>query len=244
MSILKADLNAAELRVAALLAHDAPWLAAFAAGESPHDQNAQALFGYPVGKDSDERKFAKAFVFRYIYTPPDKPPSMDPGALRLSKVALAPSMLQVFGEKLNASHAMLMLWKQTQLANLHATGIVSNAYGRFRDLRWALATGDKRWEEHAESIALNHPIQTLIGDWMDECLIRVYISLQRSGLWANVIAQRHDELVVECHENQVPGVARELRAAIEQPISVLDNAVIPCEITAGPTWGEQREIVL
>ncbi len=241
--IVKADLSAAELRVCAVLAYDEPWLEDFAAGRSPHLKNAAALFGRAVGKEEPEYTFAKSLVFRWIYTIPDKPPTMDPGQLRVGGMAIAPMMLQQFGERLNGAHPRIVLRKRKVIAELHKTGLARNPWGRYRDLRWALVTKDEKWVQHAEQAALNHGIQTSIGEVVDMALIRLHGELKARGLPAAIIAQRHDELVVETSKGYLEIVAQLMRTAMEQPIEELGGLVIPCEVTAGKSWGEQ-DIVL
>lgn len=238
--IVKVDMNAAELRVAALLARDAPWLEAFTRGESPHDANALALFGHACAKDSAERTFAKAYVFRWLYTHPDKAPSLDPGQLRVAGLAINLPMLALYSERLNQAHEAIVRAKRRYLSELHTTRLTRNAWGRYRDLSWALQAHADDLVVHAENVALNFPIQSAIGEVMDDSVLLVDEALRHAHIRAHIIAQRHDELLFEATDADVPALVLTVRKCMERPIPELDGAVLPVEFEAGPSWGETR----
>lgn len=240
--IISGDLDSAELRVAAKLANDKPFLEIFAAKGKPHLKTARDLFGKDYGKGTEEYTFAKGFTYRAIYTLPGKVPTSD-GQLRLYKVDMTPEQLAAMQHKFDKAHPAMLGWKKKVIAALHATHRVRNVFGRYRDLSWGLRTWDKALVEHVEQAALNFQVQSVIGKTLNRAFLRLDTEIDRlraEGIvtgWPSI--QCHDELVIYTpRESEAQVLGEALRAAIEQPIPELDNMVIPTEIKYGESWGK------
>lgn len=239
--IISGDLDSAELRVAAKLSGDKPFLEVFAAKGKPHLKTTRDLFGKDFAKGTEEYVFAKGFTYRAIYTLPGKIPTSD-GQLRLYKVDMTPEQLAAMQHKFDKAHPALLGWKKKVIAQLHATHKVKNVFGRFRDLSWGLRTWDKALVEHVEQAALNFQVQSVIGKvinraflWLDAEIDRLRGEGEVSG-WPCI--QCHDELVIYTqNDNEAQILGETLKRAIEQPIPELDNMVIPTEVKYGESWG-------
>lgn len=254
--IIEADLQSAELRVIALLAREPLLLDIFARDASPHKELARELFGRPIAKTDEEYTFTKSYHYRWCYSHPDKPASPDPGSLRTYRVNVSPAALARYTTVLNRRYPHIVLWKRQQLAELHRTKRVVNAWGRYRDVAWMFATKDEEWVEHVENLALNHPVQTAIGEVMGDAFVRLWDRLmgrydpqqvqltlrKRPAVWPAI--QCHDALICVCPESAVDEVADALVWAIEQPVTELGGAIVPAELKVGETWGAVRPYML
>lgn len=202
-------------------------------------QTCKALFGREYGKKTEEYVFAKSFTFRWFYTHPDKTDT-EPGQLRTYKVNISPAVLAIAPARMNAAHPAIVMWKREQIRRLHATKRVSNPFGRYRNLGWALRGRNPKLVAHAENVCLNFPIQTTIGEIMNRAFIRAWDALERHDVTkeSRLIIQCHDELVALCPDDEVEPTKRILKWAIEQPTPELDGLVIPAEFKIGETWGE------
>jgi DNA polymerase I-like protein with 3'-5' exonuclease and polymerase domains len=231
---------AAEMWVAALASQDAKLLELLRSGASPHPPTGAQLFGRPIDKhkDDEEYTFAKSTNYRFIYTHPDRPISLDPGQLRTYRVTVTPEALARTTAWLNSQYPGLVAYKRKVIRELLQTGLAHNPWGRYRDLSWAVRSWSQELREHAAQAALNFGIQTAIGEVMNDAFVKAWDILPAP---ARLIIQCHDELVAFTPlEGQVPAVAAALRGAIEQPVPELGGAVLPAEVKVGPTWGEMK----
>lgn len=246
--IIEADLDGAELRVICALSGEKLW---------KHQETCEMMFGAmpPDGKASDEYKFAKSATFRWLYTHPDKAVTGDPGQLRAGRVGVTPDTLSRFSAMMGERRQNITAWKRQQLAVLRSRKRVYNAWGRYRDLRWALLTGDPKLLQHAENVALNYPVQTAIGEHMDTVFVRAWdrIDHEVHGLtpgdvlqfWrtprrasdAWLWGQVHDSLDgYAAQQAKADQIMQILREEIERPIPELGGLVIPADVHAGPNW--------
>jgi DNA polymerase I-like protein with 3'-5' exonuclease and polymerase domains len=71
--------------------------------------------------------------------------------------------------------------------------------------------------------------------------------LEKKNLDAKVIVQVHDELDIQCHKDCIHEVATLFNNASQIPLEVsnkLPPLVIPLELSVGPNWRDQKELVL
>jgi DNA polymerase-1 len=234
--LVEADLNAAELRVIAALSGDRRLGEAFERGESPHAENAAAMFGRPCPKGSEEYVFAKSFMFRFCYLPPGEPPSM--GKLRTYRVAISDADMARYLAVLERRYVGIVAWKRRTIERAWAERKVRNPWGRFLDISWAMMAGPE-YRRHIQALALNYPVQTSVGEVMDENIIRVHRALPRG---ARLIAQLHDALLVETPDALTDAVVEVLDREMRWPIQELGGITIPPEIKVGPNWADMTPV--
>ena len=89
-----------------------------------------------------------------------------------------------------------------------------------------------------ERVALNMPIQGTAADIMKLAMVRVFDRLRAERLEARLIMQVHDELIVECPEQEAEQVKTLLTAEME---GVMDLAVpLLAEAHSGKNWLEAK----
>ena len=73
---------------------------------------------------------------------------------------------------------------------------------------------------------------------MKMAMIGVYNRLKRDGLDAKIVMQVHDELVVECRDDQV----EECMLAVREEMETVAKLSIPLtvDVTCGKNWLEQE----
>ena len=87
------------------------------------------------------------------------------------------------------------------IATARENGFVTTLYGRRRSLP-ELANSNFNIRSLGERMAMNTPIQGTAADIIKLAMVRVYRRLAAEGLQAKLILQVHDELIVECPENE------------------------------------------
>ena len=89
-----------------------------------------------------------------------------------------------------------------------------------------------------ERVALNMPIQGTAADIIKLAMVKVFDRLKKEGLAAKLIMQVHDELIVECPENETERVAALLAEEME---GVMELSVpLVAEAHSGTNWLEAK----
>ena len=87
-------------------------------------------------------------------------------------------------------------------------------------------------------MALNMPIQGTAADVIKLAMIRVRDAIRAEGLKAQLILQVHDELIVECPEEEAERVKALLT---REMVGVVDYTVpMKADSAAGKSWGEAK----
>ena len=87
-----------------------------------------------------------------------------------------------------------------------------------------------------EREAINAPIQGTAADIMKLAMLRVPQALEEAGLAARMILQVHDEIVLECPQEETPRTAQVVQDAMEE-VYPLDVPLLT-EARWGVNWGQ------
>ena len=116
-----------------------------------------------------------------------------------------------------------------------ADGYVSTLYGRRRELP-ELKSSNFNMRSFGERVALNMPIQGTAADIIKLAMVRVYRRLREEKLQARLILQVHDELIVECPEEEAERVCELLRYEMEHTAELAVPLTADAHI--GHSWAE------
>ena len=114
-------------------------------------------------------------------------------------------------------------------------GYVSTLYGRRRWLP-ELKSSNFNTRSFGERVALNMPIQGTAADIIKLAMIRVEQRLAAEGLQAQLVLQVHDELIVECPQEEADTVAKLLTQEMEGVAQL--SVPLTAEAKVGRTWAE------
>ena len=89
-----------------------------------------------------------------------------------------------------------------------------------------------------ERVALNMPIQGTAADVMKLAMVAVWKRLKAEGLQAKLVLQVHDELIVECPEEEAQKVAALLEEEMEQVVTL--SVPLTAEAHYGHNWLEAK----
>ncbi len=208
--LLSADLSNIELRILAEITGDEAMLRFFAEGKDLHSETARLMFKLPVHVDPREhlvngkkaRDIAKTINFGLIY---------GMGARGLSTrvgvdLATAHQLMQVYFATYKAVAAYVARSGKQGIAQGYAVSLSGRK--RFftrEELR------SRRGE--AERSAKNHPIQGTNADILKCALALLYSALPPE---VHAVLTVHDEIVLECPEEQVQPATRLLKDAMMQ----------------------------
>ncbi|MBR8834451.1 MAG: bifunctional 3'-5' exonuclease/DNA polymerase [Stigonema ocellatum SAG 48.90 = DSM 106950] len=225
--IIKADYSQIELRITAFLSGDRRMLKAYQQGRDLHTLTASLITGKPLsGITAEDRRLAKAINFGLIY-------------------GMGAAKLQVYAE---TEYGVMMTLEEAQLfrkrffqvysgvAKWHDR-IRSTVYGRgVREIR-TIGGRRRRWENKPRlSELLNHPVQGTSADITKIAIAKLFKTLGKTG--AKLIGTVHDEILLECPEEQVAPVSRILqKCMLSAAAQFLNPLPVGVEIQVQESWG-------
>ena len=228
--LVDADYSQIELRLLAHMAGDEKMIAAFQSGQDIHAQTASQVFGLPPEEVTGElRRRAKAVNFGIVYGISDFSLAQDIGVSRQEAADYMNKYLATFsGVREYMEHVK---------AQAKEDGYVATLMGRRRWLP-ELKSTNYNLRAFGERVALNMPIQGTAADVMKLAMIRVARRLKEEGLQAQLILQVHDELIVECPQEE----ADQVKALLTQEMEGAGNFSVPlvAEAGAGRSWAEAK----
>lgn len=228
--LVDADYSQIELRVLAHLADDHTMQAAFQSGEDFHTVTASQVFGVPVSDVTPlMRRNAKAVNFGIVYGISKWSLSEDLGVSVWEAEEYINSYLRRFSGVQAYMHDIVEFAKQH--------GYVTTLYGRKRYLP-ELKNKSFNIRAMGERIALNTPVQGTAADIIKLAMLRVAESLRKSQLRARLVLQVHDELIVECPEEERDTVVKIVRQEMERAADLL--VPLTAEAKSGMSWYEAK----
>ena len=226
--LVDADYSQIELRLLAHISGDQALIAAFNSGEDIHTATAAQVFG--VAQDQvtpDMRRAAKAVNFGIVY-------GISPFSLS-QDIHVTVAQAKEYMDKYFAHYAGVRAYMDRVVEQGRENGYVATLYGRRRWLP-ELKSSNFNTRAFGERVALNMPIQGSAADIIKLAMLRVDAALRDAGLAARLVLQVHDELIVECPEEEAEQVKALVKGEMER---VADLAVpLVADAKAGKTWAE------
>jgi DNA polymerase-1 len=232
-TLLSVDYSQVELRIVAHIAGDEAMLSAFRAGQDIHAATAAAIYGVPLEAVSKEqRRHAKAINFGLIY-------GMSAfGLTRSTDLTLAEA--EDFVEAYFKQFPGVKRYLDSARRQATEQEYVETLLGRRRYFPGLKNQSNRNIRNREEREAVNAPIQGTAADIMKIAMLRVPQELKNAGLSGRMLLQVHDELVLECPQE-------ELKTTADLVQKVMENAYtlsIPLHTDArfGLNWGEMEPV--
>lgn len=231
--LLAVDYSQVELRIVAHMANDQQMIKTFQAGKDIHAATASAIYGIPIDSvSSEQRRHAKAINFGLIY-------GMSAfGLTRTTDLTLAEAedfvhayFDQFPGVKNYLDNMRILAARQ---------GYVETLLGRRRYFPGLSQETNTNIRNRAEREAINAPIQGTAADIMKIAMLRVPRELKNQGLSAKILLQVHDELVLECPDNELPETVTLVQQVMKDAYPLLVPLVT--DARAGLNWGEMTPV--
>jgi DNA polymerase-1 len=227
-SLLSVDYSQVELRIAAHMSNDKAMSAAFHADQDIHTATAAAILGKSIDQvTKDERRNAKAINFGLLY-------GMSPyGLTRTSDLTLAEA--EDFVEAYFKQFPGVKGYLDTMRRLAAKQGYVETLLGRRRYFPGLKSGGNQVTRAREEREAINAPIQGTAADIMKIAMIRVATAIQENNIKGHMLLQVHDELVLECPQNEIKKTARIVRSMMENAYNL--TVPLKTEARSGHDWG-------
>ncbi len=220
--LLSLDYSQIELRLLAHMAKISTLQDAFRAGHDIHAATAAEVFGLSLNQiEAEHRRRAKAINFGIIYG------ISAFGLARQLKISQgeASQFIKIYNERYPGIHAFMEMQKE----KARQQGFVETLFGRkcyisgINDRNPALRGA-------AERQAINAPLQGTAADIIKKAMITLYDILKEKKLQSKILLQVHDELIIECPEEEIESVkqlaSREMSRAAHLDIPlIVDSGV-------------------
>lgn len=225
-----ADYSQIELRVLASLADDEVMIDAFNRGVDIHTVTASEVFNIPIDMVLPiMRSRAKAVNFGIVY---------GIGAFSLGKdIGVSRAEAQKYINNYLSTYSGVSDYMDRVIKDAKRDGFVTTLFGRRRYLP-ELAASNGMLRAFGERVARNAPIQGTAADIIKIAMIRVSDRLEKEFDDAKLILQVHDELIVECKENDAEKVCLILQEEMESAAKL--KVKLSVDAHFGHTWLEAK----
>ena len=224
--LVDADYSQIELRLLAHISGDTAMQQAFLSGEDFHTVTAARVFHVPQDQVTHQmRSRAKAVNFGIVY---------GISAFSLSQdIGVTVQEAKEYMDRYFATYTGVKQYMTDVVDKAREQGYVETLWHRRRALP-ELKSSNFNMRSFGERVALNMPIQGTAADIIKLAMVRVHSRLAREGLAARLIMQVHDELIVECPEEEVPRV----EALLQQEMQGVAELSVPllAEAHTGRNW--------
>ena len=222
--LVDADYSQIELRVLAHIADDKTMQKAFADNMDIHTVTASQVFDVPPGEVTAlQRRHAKAVNFGIVYGISEFSLAEDIGVSRYEAKFYIDSYL--------ANYQGVRSYMKRVVEEAKESGYTQTLYGRRRYIP-ELKSSNFNVRQGAERITLNTPIQGSAADLIKLAMIHVDKALSERFPQAKLILQVHDELIVECPQEDAQTVAE----LISEEMQKVANLSVP--LVAEAKWGK------
>ncbi len=243
--LLAADYSQIELRIMAHLAADPNLKRAFEEGLDSHSATASKIFKIPLEQiTKQQRNIGKTMNFATLY-------GQGPHALS-RQLGIDYETARIYIAEYFEQFPKVRKWMEKTLAVAYENGYVETIWGRKRYIP-ELKVNNRMIKSAGERAAINHPVQGTAADMIKKAMVEIEKELAgNSGQGiakkdynlkpktCNLILQVHDELLFECDPKSVKGIAKMVKAKMENALKLSVPIVVDLKI--GPNWGEMKPL--
>lgn len=223
-TLVSADYSQIELRLMAHFSADPNMLDIYKRGGDIHAMTASLVFGVPLEEVTPEmRRKAKAVNFGIIYG--------------ISEYGLSESVhcsvkeAKKFIESYFASFPKVKEFVNKTVEDAKKSGEVRTLFGRRRKIS-ELSSSNFMTRSFGERAAMNTPLQGSAADIIKIAMISVSEKLKDTN--AKLILQIHDELIVECPDEEVENVKKILVDCMENAAQL--SVPLAVDVESGKSW--------
>lgn len=226
--LVDADYSQIELRILAHLSDDKNMIDAFNSGMDFHAVTAAKVFGLPLEEVTpDLRSKAKAVNFGIVY---------GISAFALSQdINVSVAEARSYMDSYYATYSGIAKYMEKTIEDARTEGYVTTMFGRRRNMP-ELQNNNFNIRSFGERVARNMPVQGSAADIIKIAMIRVRDSFIENGLKARLVLQVHDELIVECPEDEKDRAAEILKYEMENAASM--SVPLLVEVGSGYSWAQ------
>ncbi|SET75932.1 DNA polymerase I [Natronincola peptidivorans] len=225
-----ADYSQIELRVLAHISEDDNLLESFLQDQDVHTRTASEIFNVSMEEVTPSmRNSAKAVNFGIVYGISDFGLAEN---LNISRYK-AKNYIDSYLEK----YVSVKEYMEESVKAAKKNGYVVTLLNRRRYLP-EIASKNFNIRSFGERIAMNTPIQGSAADIIKIAMVKVYKRLKEENLEAKLILQVHDELIVECPNEELEKTKTIVKESMEEAMSL--KVPLKVDLAYGDTWYDTK----
>ena len=229
--LVSVDYSQIELRVVAHMSQDQAMLDAFRHDMDIHAATAAAIYNVPIEEvTKDQRRHAKAINFGLIY-------GMSAFGLSRSTdltLAEAENFVKTYFERFPGVKSYLDSIRK-QAAN---DGYVETMLGRRRYFPNLKNPVNAQLKAREEREAINAPVQGTAADILKIAMIQLKPAIEKAHLKAKMLIQVHDELVLECPQDELDATIKLVKDIMEHAYKL--DIPLSTDARYGSNWAELK----
>ena len=228
--LVGADYSQIELRLLAHMSGDERMIEAFINEDDIHSTTASEVFGVPVDEVTPEqRSAAKAVNFGIVYGISDYGLARNLGITR----RIASEYISMYMKRYEGVSRYMKECVENGKKNRYAVTIM----GRRRELP-EIGSSNFNTRSFGERVAMNMPIQGSAADLIKLAMVRVHRRLTADGLKAKLVLQIHDELIIDCPEDEVGQVKLILEDCMQNVVKL--RVPLTADVHTGLSWYDTK----
>jgi len=229
--LISADYSQLELRLLAHITRDEVMLDAFQKGDDIHNRTSRLVFGARTGEELKEaRRFSKIVNFAIAY-------AIEPWGLS-QRVGISRQEARKVIDDYYATYKGVRRYMDEIPLQAREHGYVRSLYGRIRPLA-GINDRNANIRKAAEREAINMPIQGTASDIVKIAMLHADNAFRREGLNAQMLMQVHDELLIECPQNEAEKVAATLKREMENAVEL--DVPLVADTGIGDNWMDAKK---
>ena len=225
-TLISADYSQIELRLLAHFSQDKELIEAYRNGDDIHRITAAAVYGVTQLEVTDEmRSSSKAVNFGIIYG------ISDFGLAEQLKIS--PKTAHAFIEKYFATYPTVKAYMDNNVETAKRNGSIRTLFNRLRRIP-ELSSSNYNVRSFGERAAMNMPLQGTAADIIKIAMLKVDKALRDGGYKARIILQVHDELILNCPDNELEAVKKIVKDNMENAVKL--SVPLTVDIAEGKDW--------
>ena len=224
--IVSADYSQIELRILAEVSNCESMINDFNNGMDFHTVTASKIYDEKIEDvNKDMRRIAKAVNFGIVY-------GMSDWGLA-EQLHIAPQSASMFIKKYFEAYPEIKTYLEDVVENTKKTGYTKTIFNRRRYIT-EINSSNYALREFAKRTSMNAPIQGSAADIIKIAMIKVAEKIKENNLESKIVAQVHDELIIDCHKDELETVKSLLKDTMEQAVKLKVKMEVDVEV--GTTW--------
>lgn len=224
--LVSADYSQIELRILADVSSCDAMIKDFNEGMDLHTITAARIYDESLENVNKEmRRIAKAVNFGIIY-------GMSDWGLA-EQLHISPAKSNEFIRKYFEVYPEIKSYLDNVIEETKVKGYTTTIFNRRRYIKEINST-NHALREFAKRTAMNAPIQGSAADIIKIAMIKVYDEMKKLNLKSKMVAQVHDELIIDVDENEVEIVKELLKKTMENAVKL--KVKLTVDVETGKTW--------
>lgn len=224
--LVSADYSQIELRILAHASNCKAMIETFNEGIDLHTDTASKIYNVDIRSVTKEmRRVAKAVNFGIVY-------GMSDWGLS-EELHISPKEASMFSTKYFEVFPEIKPYLDKCINDAKEVGYTTTLYNRRRYMP-DINSSNVALRKFSERASMNAPIQGTAADIMKLAMIKVYEALKNANLKSKIVAQVHDELIIDCDFLELDEVTTLVKKTMEEVVNL--NVKLSVDVEVGKTW--------